>query len=218
MSAVTIHLLRTSGRLEPFVPRISSIVTSTLERVQAVLPIQNVDIVLCDNPTWTIPESGFGGYTPEPHLVQIWFDPTSAVFDTNLERELAPTLAHELHHATRWRDPGYGTTLREAFVTEGLAQSFEMAFRDGETPFYAAPLEGDQMTQMLERARLEFGQAGYNHNAWFFGDAGLSIPRWTGYKLGFQLVSDYLNRTQQTAAQARHVNAETVLNTLEVHT
>ena len=53
MSAVIVHLLRTSGRFEPFVSRISSIVTSTLERVQAVLPIQSVDIVLCDNPTWT---------------------------------------------------------------------------------------------------------------------------------------------------------------------
>ena len=73
------------------------------------------------------------------------------------------------------------------------------------------------MTQMLERARLEFDQTWYNHNAWFFGDVGLGIARWTGYKLGFQLVSDYLNRTQQTAAQAWHVNAATVFDTLEVH-
>jgi uncharacterized protein YjaZ len=213
-SNIHVHFLDAAHHLETFRTEILELTRQTLERVCAVLPVNHVDVMIVRNPTWTIPETGFGGYTPEPHLVQIWLDPNAAGFAVNLQRELAPTLAHELHHALRWRNPGYGKTLLEALVTEGLAQSFELPFRDGKTPLYAVPFSESQMRALLERATLEFDNNSYDHAAWFFGGEALGLPRWSGYKLGFQIVQKYLKQTHQTAAEAHAVGAKTLLETL----
>ena len=70
------------------------------------------------------------------------------------------------------------------------------------------------MSALLERATVEFDNDSYNHAAWFFGSEALGLPRWAGYKLGFQLVQKYLNETHRTAAEAHAVGAKMVLETL----
>jgi uncharacterized protein YjaZ len=211
---IHVHLLDAANHLGDYRQRILEVSKQTLAKVQELLSVDQIDVMIVRNPTWTIPESGFGGYCPEPHLVQIWLDPKAQNFEANLELELAATLAHELHHAKRWQNPGYGKTLLEAMVTEGLAQCFETDFRNGQTPFYAVPFEKAEMTELLARARLEFENSNYNHAAWFFGDETQNLLRWTGYKLGFEIVNHYLEQTNQTAAQACAVEAKTVLETL----
>jgi uncharacterized protein YjaZ len=211
---IHVHLLDAANHLGDYRQKILELATQTIAQVQGLLNVGQVDVMIVRNPTWTIPESGFGGYCPEPHLVQIWLDPSAQNFAENLELELAATIAHELHHAVRWHNPGYGRTLLEAMVTEGLAECFEILFRNGQTPFYAVPFEKSEMRALLERARLEFENSSYNHAAWFFGDETQNLPRWTGYKLGFEIVHHYLEQTNQTAAQACAVEAKTVLETL----
>ena len=211
---IQVHLLDAANHLGEYRQRILELAEQTVAKAQGLLPVDQVDVMIVRNPTWTIPESGFGGYCPEPHLVQIWLDPSAQNFAEKLELELAATLAHELHHAVRWHNPGYGKTLLEAMVTEGLAECFETLFRNAQTPFYAAPFEKTEMNALLQRAKLEFEHSNYNHAAWFFGSETQNLPRWTGYKLGFEIVRHYLEQTNQTAAQACAVEAKTVLETL----
>jgi uncharacterized protein YjaZ len=215
---IAVHVLRAGGRLEPLLERLMRVTDHTLERIQSLMPVDAVDIVFYDNPSWTISETGISGYAPDAHLVQIWLDPASSALSAGLEVELSATLAHELHHAKRWRDPGYGQTLLEALVTEGLAQCFELPFRDGEPPIYARALEPAQVNVLLELARAEFDAPHYNHRAWFItGDAQKDIPGWAGYTLGYEMVKRFLEITAQTPAQAVAMRAETVLETLEAH-
>jgi uncharacterized protein YjaZ len=215
---IQVHLLRASGRLEPLLERLTRVTDHALERIQGLMPVDAVDIVFYDNPSWTIPETGISGYAPDAHLVQIWLDPSSGALEAGLEVELSATLAHELHHARRWRDPGYGSTLLEALVTEGLAQCFEWPFRDGQPPIYARALEPAQVDAILGLARAEFNAPRYDHRAWFItGDAQKGIPRWAGYTLGYTMVKRFLEITAQTPAQAVAVPAQQVLETLEAH-
>ena len=211
---VHVHSLDAGNHLGKYRERILECSEQTVLTVEKLLGIDQVDVTIARNPTWTIPETGFGGYAPEANLVQISLDPNTEGFAANLESELSATIAHELHHAMRWRGPGYGKTLLEVLITEGLAQCFEVSFRDGKTPIYAMPLDSNQMDELLGRARFEFDNPNYNHNAWFFGDEANNLPRWTGYKLGFELIKKYLVETDQTAAQAWNVTAKTVLETL----
>lgn len=63
-------------------------------------------------------------YAPEPGLIFLTVDPASDIFRANQEASLERMFAHELHHAARWAGPGYGSSLGEALVSEGLAGAF----------------------------------------------------------------------------------------------
>ena len=104
------------------------------------------------------------GYAPLPHWVQVTLDPTNANFSAAWRHELPPTLAHELHHAFRWQGPGYGSTLLQALVSEGLAQHFEAEFR-GETPMYAVAISAGDLNGLWKRALPELNAPSYDHNA-----------------------------------------------------
>jgi uncharacterized protein YjaZ len=212
---IHVHLLDAAGHLREHREHILERTDQTVRRVRELIPVEQVDVMIVENPSWTIPNVGLGGYSPTPHLVQIWLDPNVTDFKHNLERELAPTLAHEFHHAIRWHNPGYGQTLLEAMVTEGLAQAFEVPFRDGQIPRYAILEHPSRMNELMDLARLEFQNTTYDHNGWFFGSEARGIPKWTGYALGYEIVKRYLEKANTTAGTAYAVTAKTVLETLE---
>ena len=163
-----------------------------IKRIQRILNIQrNIDIVCYVNPQSTIPEIGIGGFTPNAHTIFISLDPNHKYFRHALRNALPRTLAHELHHAVRWLKPGYGQTLGEALVTEGLAAHFELEVFGGKPNAWDISVRGKKLNRLLTRSRPEW-HTPYNHNAWFFGSKERNIPRWTGYALGYNLVDQAL--------------------------
>lgn len=159
--------------------------------VNSLMPVNDVNIKVIENPANTIPEQGIGGYNPSKNEVRIHIDVYSPFFLQSLANELAPTLAHELHHLKRRRAIGYGSSLLEAMVSEGLADHFSMETDNIDTPIWAAALDADELEIWTEEARKTWRQRPYDHNAWFFG-VDSEIPRWAGYSIGFKLVDDYL--------------------------
>lgn len=175
---------------------------ATLKRVAHLLPLKNIDIVLYENPEGAIAEvGGIGGYTPNAHTVLISLDPKNPKFKSAITRELSSTLAHELHHAIRWRKPGYGITLLEALVTEGLADHFALEAGSRKPPPWSRALSVTERKRLLKRAHRLFHHT-YNHMDWFFGSKKKRIPRWTGYSLGFYLVGEYLKSHPNTKASS----------------
>ena len=210
---VHVHLLDAAGHLEEFRSEILEETDQTIARVCNLIPVKQVDVLIIENPSWTIPEIGLGGLSPNAHFVQVSLDPNHPDFRQNLKRELPPLLAHELHHALRWHNPGPGETLLTALVMEGLAQAFEIPFRNGQPPTYAILKNPSQMNELIELARLEFDKP-YDHDVWFFGKEASRIPTWAGYALGFEIVQRYLEKANTTAGNAYAVTAKTVLETL----
>ena len=157
-----------------------------------------MDVVLHRNPSFVIPETGVCGYAPTANLVEISLDPNNKNFVSCFSMELAATLVHELHHCMRWRGPGYGKTLREAIITEGLAQNFEAEYR-GAPPFYAVSLRDDQLKEMRVKSQIDLDSQSYIHADWFFGSETRGIPRHTGYSLGYEIVAEHL-RVHKTSA------------------
>jgi uncharacterized protein YjaZ len=99
-------------------------------------------------------------------------------------------LAHEAHHAARFRGPGYGRTLLEAIVSEGLADHFAVELLSVPVQPWSDALPFGETDSWLERARPVLDTAAYGHEAWFFASTS-EIPRWTGYTLGYRLVERY---------------------------
>lgn len=165
-------------------------VVASLEVVRQRLPLPPLTVVIVDQPGAIIPEIGLGGYTPSASQVRLFVDPRREGFAEIIRHELLPLLAHELHHAARWRAVGYGFTLRDAAVSEGLADHFAHEVSGREPPPWSRAFDSAAMNRWLPEVTRQ-SRGFYNHSAWFFGQ-GDSIPRWTGYAVGYELVRRYL--------------------------
>lgn len=192
---MSLYILLGSGRLIPYQDQIKKKFDELITDIKKYRFLENVDVVIYDNPEGIIPEIGIGGYAPNEHLIFISLDPQFSTFQQAIDKELKRTLAHELHHTLRWRGPGYGETLFEALITEGLADHFDMEVNNLNTPEpWDIALNDEQLAAIKAKAQKEFDNKNYNHNEWFFGSKEKNIPRWAGYTLGFKLVADYLKK------------------------
>jgi hypothetical protein len=181
--------LRQTPRTSAYHALLQSEVARTLATIAPSLPVRDVRIIVVDNAAGAIPEIGLGGYTPSGSEVRLFVDPARADLADVIRRELLPLLAHELHHAMRWRAVGYGTTLREAAVSEGLADHFALEVSGSPPPPWTHALDDAALARWVPRV-AEAGSGFYNHSLWFFGTTD-TIPRWTGYAVGFELVRRY---------------------------
>lgn len=192
MNNIHIHLLNASGGLNPFEKDIESITRISIKKIANVIPISDVDIILYEDSQSAIPHLGIGGYTPNAHLVFISFDAGHMHLKDSIRLRLEGTIAHELHHALRWKNPGYGETLLEAMISEGLADHFDIEITKKEPDQWDTALTDKQMIMFHKKAKKEYSNKKYNRDAWFFGSKERMIPKWTGYTLGFDLVRKYL--------------------------
>ena len=145
------------------------------------------------------------GYAPTGDMIQLTFDPENSNCTRNLAEPLERTIVHELHHVLRWRGPGYGRTLGEALVTEGLAGHFAQQLYGNPPEKWEMALDGEDVAQAARDASAAWGDEGYDHAAWFFG----TEPAWRGYSLGFSLVGQYLKEhPDETAAKLVHTEAD----------
>lgn len=169
---------------------IETTIVDATERVNAVMPITGVTIRVRANPAGVIGELGLGGFAPSGREVLLSFDPASPMLPDALDSDLAPMVAHELHHARRWQTVGYGGTLRAAMVSEGLADHFSIEVFGIAKPMWSEALDSAGIESMLDRAEPTW-DGPYDHATWFYGTTS-SIPRWSGYTVGFELVQRYL--------------------------
>jgi uncharacterized protein YjaZ len=209
--AIRLHVLTAGGNLQAWIPRIEAAFDSSRQQVCSLLPISDVDVLVYAS-NKVIPELGLNGYSDTPWLIRLWFDPNHATLSQSFEKAFLGTFAHELHHCMRARGPGYGKTLGEALITEGLACHFEASVTQA-PPFYAIALSAAQLAELRARATRELGSREYNHPAWFFGSKVDGLPRHGGYSLGYAIVGDYLARHQRSAAELWNESAQSFYGT-----
>jgi uncharacterized protein YjaZ len=208
--SIKLHLLNATGKLSPWEHRLEDVFSQSVETLAAMLPVKNVDVIVQAGKR-VIPETGIGGFSPSAEVVYITIDPGHPTFPSVLETEFLATLGHELHHCARHTGPGYGHTLGEALVTEGLATNFEAELRGGKAPFYACAVRGADLESLAQRAKPELRSSKYDHRAWFFGSDAKELPRYAGYSLGFSIVATYLSRHATFASRLCGLPAENVL-------
>ena len=193
---------------------IDTVVTGALERIDRILPgaPTQIDIALG---TQVIPELGVNGYTsPSNGQIAIIVDPTSQIpFAKTLRTWLPEALSHEVNHSVRiLGGPGFGASLAETLVTEGLATAFDSQASPGLVEPWMNALSPTQEASLWERMQASLNTTGFAiYDQWFFGSAG--IPRWTGFTIGYHIVADYLrHHPQSTAASIVHLSAATILS------
>jgi len=202
----TVHKLNARGGLDHHLPKIEHSIAAAYRRIATRLAPTKIDIVLGVAIGKTIPGIGHTGYCPQADLIHLTFDPTDPACHDNLGQTLQATLAHEVMHAIRWDGPGYGCTLGEALVSEGLALHFEHElFGTSPSPWENA-LSPDNLRHHAQDAETLWDASTYDHAEWFFG-AG-ERENWTGYTIASHLIRNWQQQNPgATASGAAQANA-----------
>jgi uncharacterized protein YjaZ len=156
-----------------------------------------------------------GGYTgmggmPGKVWVAVWPDAE------NLPKLPAATV-HEVNHNVRFLvEPFHPThvTVGQYVVAEGLAECFAAElFGEERTGPWARRLGEDERATLLPRFREAIHESGFDTaRAWIFGDwaaaehgyTPLGVPDFAGYRVGYELVHAYAERTDSTVAEATY--------------
>ena len=190
MDAWTLHWLEACGSLADVRHEVSGEFAAAYQSIAGLLPPPRLDILIQHLPGETLPEMGLVGRTYRSSMFSMTLDPDNPNFPASLrDGALHRHIVHEVHHCLRMAGPGYGWTLGEALVSEGLAGQFVRRLLGSEPePWEQAIVREQLLRAPAELKALESSY--YDHNAWFFG--GSDQPRWLGYSLGYQMVGDWL--------------------------
>lgn len=212
--AIKFHILNTSGKLNKYKNKILDKAKESLSEIKNFIPIDNVDVVICSKKVF--PQIGVGGYAPDANTIFLYIDTEYQHLDSSIETQVLRILAHESHHCLRWRSPGYGKTLYEAMITEGLADHFELEVTGKMPQPWSLALKDDKLQEMEEKAKPSYW-AEYDHSLWFYGTNVNEVPNWTGYSLGFKFVNEYIKITNEKPSNLYNKPAKEIYDTLSVH-
>src|SRR5258708_127926 len=172
--------------LAPWRAQILSEIEATRKALTKLVPAPALTVELRHAPGRVIPKIGMVGYSPSATRFSLTFDSTNPHFAPSLaDGTLRRQVAHEVHHCLRYAGPGYGRSLGEALVSEGLAGQFVNRLYGTPPEPWERAVEPRVAWRFLPDAKT-LAAPMYDHNAWFFGSGG-QYPRWLGYTLGYLL-------------------------------
>jgi uncharacterized protein YjaZ len=185
-----IHFLKTEKELSPEMKNLlEEVIKMHATKACSFLGIFYVNITVYTNPNFVIPETGEGGYAASGDWFQLYIDPTRDEDELKkiITIDIPLTIYHELNHVARWNSVGYGSTLPEAIITEGLASVFAAEnWEKAKSPWVKYSQEEiDKLVKIYQNHNKNVDN-GYSHDNWFYGTG--ELPKWIGYKLGFHLV------------------------------
>lgn len=210
---INVYVLTATGRLNSYIDLISEKVEEIALKVTKTIPVDNVDIVISDNPPGVMEEIGVGAFTFEySRLILISLDPSRLDFKDSIDKGLVETITHELYHCLQWEKVRFPKNLLEALVSEGLANHFEMEINESELYPWNRALSDEQINIFEKRAKEEYFNENFNFEDWFFG-FNKNIPKWTGYTLGYKLIKNYLDKhPDKKASSLYEIKPEEFIN------
>lgn len=177
-----VHFLNARHALTGVMPEVRAAIAEAVARVSGHLPLPDFDVVVRAGDGGS--DWGVLGAAPAPGVIELTLSPARFSPELTVRRML-----RELHHAARWEGPGYGRSLGEVLVSEGLAGHFVTRLLGG------APDPWDATTPpsgLAKRAMTEWAWRDLDRGLWFEGRG--NIRKWAGYGLAHRLLAEHLSR------------------------
>ncbi|MFC0200867.1 DUF2268 domain-containing putative Zn-dependent protease [Paracoccus rhizosphaerae] len=193
-----LHLLNARNALTGSMSEIRAAVREAVALAEDHATLPRFDLVVRAGDA-TMSDRCVGGQVPAPGQIEITLMPDR--FDAG---HLRRAVVRELHHLLRRDGPGFGLSLGDALVSEGLAGHFVLRVLGGAADPWDAVRPGPGMLRQAGNlwARHEFDFA-----EWFLGRG--KIRRWTGYGVGHMLVAEHLAQmADESAASLTGVPAD----------
>lgn len=198
MTVWNIHFLNARHDLTRVLPEVRAAAREAVALISAHADLPAFDLVV-EAGTEVAAERGVVARTRVPGLVEMTLNP-----DRFAPAPVVRALVRAFCHVIRWDGPGYGRSLGEALVSEGLAGHCVQQVLGGPVDPWDAvhPASG-----LARQASTVWDRLDYDHPRWFLGKG--DIRKWAGYGLGYRLVADYLAQNpDETAATLAFARAE----------
>ena len=200
--AFKLHIGNSTNDLDHLITDINQAFKNASKESERLFGHHNADVFVINELYYVIPEYGFGGFTTSDRTIYININKSKKTLDINL---LTSLIMHEMSHAYRWSAVGYGETLGEALVTEGIGCYIESLYL-GHCPIYSSIKLKDKYINL---AIKELNSSNYV-DGWFFGDD--KFDRWVGYTLGFKIVEKYFNHNNHKKSDIVNIDAKKILD------
>jgi len=190
---IKLHILNTSGSLDSIESILRVEFDKSIKEIQAKIPVDDVDVVVCSSSFGTSKEIIFGPHTLTKNVINISIFPNHDKEKKFIIKDFKNTLAHELYHTVRdYTYENENHYLLYSLINEGLAEHFALeVFKSPPNPWTVA-LSDKDLNKYLKMAEKEFNSKNYDYYEWFFGTK--DIPVSTGYSLGYYLVKKYFEK------------------------
>lgn len=203
MNRLNLLLTEANGNLSDKKEMINNAVETARKYSFSKLKVDwDIDVLVTNRIPMIIPENGAGGYTFSADFIRINIDNDKAT-----ENLISETIVHELCHAARWgKNDEWIKCLFDGLIFEGLACVFEAGFTKNKSEkslFIKTILErtNGENEKILEKLYSQLDSNYYDYNTIFFnGDD--ELQRWSGYSLGYYLVTKYLEKTNKRIEEA----------------
>ena len=205
------HYLDVTGLLSPFKNILHQYVTEAIDVVGPRLDIC-ADLCISHDPPNCNPEMGIGGGAFSPSLMHIFLDANNPNIEQSIRDEILAVLAHESHHCVRMQKVPDHVTLLDNIVTEGLACHFEKEITGCAAPSFIPDEVLNASRELLRSMRPSLEETEFCFDTYFLGKDTKKYPKYAGFAVGFELVSQYLAKTKSTASEAVYVPASDVLS------
>ena len=196
--AIKISILNTTGKLTEHISLIKNQIQLSLNKINEYFDLVDVDITVSPFQKGEESPSGIGGYALSPHRVELLLDCQRVDVVKVIESELLDVLAHELHHSLRMNLCSPLETLGDHLILEGQACHFEHTITRGKKSLLFEGLENHDWKEILEKMKPHLDSSDYSHNKFFHGSNPSEFPKYAGYWVGFNLVSEYIKINQLT--------------------
>ena len=200
---ITFH--RNTAGVDSLRPLIIDRIKLAVTEISRIIDFKDVEFRVMVFPERTLPSKGMSGAAPNTGQIYILLNPEHPRLHKSLDEELVATLAHEYHHTLRHRTVGYGSTLFEAIVSEGLADHFTVEVT-GDDPPWATPFAEEDLAYWRAEAEKVWFNHEYDHQAWFIG-LNSDIPRGTGYALGRRIILEFLTKHTEESPSTLYTSA-----------
>ncbi|WP_335872844.1 DUF2268 domain-containing protein [Bacillus sp. 2205SS5-2] len=172
--------------------QINELIKNSLLSSAELLSGEDVTIFIMPlNPENTFPiqkMEGISGVALSENAILLQIDPSFS------ENALEYAVAHEYHHKVNIKNNDMTrVTLLDSVVFEGKADSFAKIIYPEKNAPWIEPLSGDsQATDLHELQKNAHSFDSTIYYEFFNGNASKSLPLWSNYKIGYQLMQSYL--------------------------
>lgn len=209
-----INLLNASGKFDSVFHLLEQTSINALVDIQRHIDLPPLDIVISPCSKEYVTELGIVGCVSTPYQIDIMLDADRSDLETIITNELTAVIAHELHHAVRTSTGVAESSLLQTLISEGLACHFEQQFLAKGSDFFDE-LKNSPWQAYFTQISPKLHDTDFDYPLYFGANKNGQYPSRIGYWIGFNLVSEYINRYGGCAASHIGVSAESILDAIK---
>lgn len=176
------------------------LVNQSLDHINTLLPgpPETVDVSYGTGNELILQTGTAGVTSAATGTIHVAFGPTPQASTGKALQHLPRALAHETDHIVRASATGGGyiLTLLDQIISEGISSVFDEAALPGPPNPWDQAISKTQECVLWNKAQPLLGESDL-YDQWFFG--GGDVPHWTGFTIGYHIVSDYHRRHPQAS-------------------